>query len=110
MQEKTGSLEEGKLGDILVLKAKDDDPYENLVNAGMEDIELLVLAGNPVYGEMRFLDVFDGKLPAGYTQITVGDREMFVKGDPAGLYREVRKKIGFEKYLDYLPFEPKKEV
>jgi len=34
---------------------------------------------------------------------------MFVKGDPAGLYREVRKKIGFKKELDYLPFEPSKQ-
>jgi cytosine/adenosine deaminase-related metal-dependent hydrolase len=109
MNDRTGSLEEGKLGDIIVLKAKNDDPYENFVNANMKDIELLVLAGNPIYGEMRFLNIFNGTLPAGYTQIKVGNREMFVKGDPAGLYKEVRKKIGFEKKLDYLPFEPVQE-
>ena len=109
MQDRIGTLEEGKLGDILVLKAKNDDPYENLVNAGMQDIELLVLAGKPIYGEMRFLDIFNGKLPDGYTQIKAGKRPMFVKGDPAGLYREVRKKIGFKKKLDYLPFEPEQE-
>ena len=106
MQDKVGSLEEGKLGDILVLNAKSDNPYENLCDAGMEDIELLVLAGNPIYGEMRFIDIFNGNLPAGYTQIKVGEKSMFVKGDPVGLYNEVRKKIGFKKELDYLPFEP----
>jgi len=106
MQEKIGSLDEGKLGDILVLRAKDDDPYENLVNAGMKDIELLILEGKPVYGELRFLDIFKGELPTGYTRIKVGNREMFVKGDPAGLYNQVRNKIGFKKKLDYLPFEP----
>jgi cytosine/adenosine deaminase-related metal-dependent hydrolase len=106
MQEKTGSLDEGKSGDILVLKAKNDDPYENLVDAGMKDIELLILEGKPIYGELRFLDIFSGELPSGYTQIKVGNRDMFVKGDPAGLYNEVRKKIGFKKKLDYLPFEP----
>jgi cytosine/adenosine deaminase-related metal-dependent hydrolase len=110
MQDRIGSLDEGKLGDILVLKANNNDPYENLVEAKMEDIELLVLAGNPIYGETRFLDIFNAaqngtKLPAGYTQIKVGGRSMFVKGDPAGLYSEVRKKIGFKKELDYLPFE-----
>ena len=109
MQDQTGSLDEGKLGDILVLKAKDGDPYENFVNAGMEDIELLVLAGTPIYGELRFLDIFNGKLPRGYTQIKVGNKAMFVKGDPSGLYSEVREKIGFKKYLDYLPFEPEQE-
>jgi cytosine/adenosine deaminase-related metal-dependent hydrolase len=109
MQGQTGSLDEGKLGDILVLKAKDSDPYENFVNADMEDIELLVLAGTPLYGELRFLDIFNGKLPRGYTQIKVGNRAMFVKGDPSGLYSEVREKVGFKKNLDYLPFEPEQE-
>jgi len=106
MQDRIGSLEEGKLADLLVLKANNDDPYENLVAASMQDIELLVLEGTPIYGELRFLDIFGGKLPDGYTQIKVGNRPMFVKGDPAGLYAQARQKIGFKKELDYLPFEP----
>ncbi|MCL2801751.1 MAG: amidohydrolase family protein [Treponema sp.] len=111
MQERIGSLKDGMLGDIMVLKANENCPYENLVNAGMKDIELLILAGKPIFGEMRFLDIFrKNELPEGYTKIKVGDRVMFVKGDPAGLYREVRKKVGFKKELDYLPFEPEEEV
>jgi len=105
MDDRIGTLDEGKLGDILVLKANHDDPYENFVNASMENIELLILAGMPIYGEMRFLDILGGSLPSGYTQIKVSGRPMFVKGDPAGLYREVRRKIGFKKILDYIPFE-----
>jgi len=116
MQDRIGSLEEGKLGDVLVLKARKEDPYENLVSAAMKDIELLVLAGRPIYGEMRFLDFFGhdqsmtaqtkDKLPDGYTKIIVGKRPMFVVGDPAALYREIRARIGFKKVLDFLPFEP----
>ena len=106
MEDRIGTLDEGKSGDILVVKASHDDPYENLVGASMEDIELLVLAGTPIYGETRFLDIFEGKLPPGYTWINAGGREMFVKGDPAGLYSEVRRKVGFKKILDYLPFDP----
>ena len=121
MQDKIGRLEEGMLGDILVLKAKKDDPYENLLNADMKDIELLVLKGKPIYGELRFLDIFgksgsgipgsfarsgSPEMPEGYTKIKTGSREMFVKGDPAGLYNLVREKVGFKKKLDYLPFEP----
>jgi hypothetical protein len=93
------------LGDILVLKTNEEDPYENLVNASIEDIELLALAGMPIYGEMRFLDIFGGILPSGYTQIEAGGRTMFVKGDPAGLYNNIRQKIGFKKMLDYMPKE-----
>ncbi|MDR0600358.1 MAG: amidohydrolase family protein [Treponema sp.] len=106
MDRRLGTLEEGKLADILVLKARRDDPFENLVNAAMEDIELLTLAGTPIYGEHRFLDALGGGLPRGYTNITVGGRPMFIKGDPAGLYRSAREKIGFKKVLDFLPFEP----
>ena len=106
MQDKIGTLDEGKFGDILVVKAKNKDPYENLLELKMEDIELLVLAGTPIYGELRFLDIFKGKMPKGYTQIKVKRKEMFIKGDPAGLYGKVRKKVGFNKKLDYLPFEP----
>jgi cytosine/adenosine deaminase-related metal-dependent hydrolase len=109
MQDRTGSLDEGKLGDVLVLKAKDDDPYENLINASMRDIELLVLAGKPIYGEIRFLDIFKGEMPEGYTQIKEGGRRLFVKGDPARLYKEIREKVGFKKKLDFLPFEPEQE-
>ena len=106
MQDRIGTLEEGKLADLLVIKARQEDPYENLLGAAMEDIELLTLEGKPLYGELRFMDLFGGKLPAGYTQITVGGRAMFVIGDPAGFYSMVRKKIGFKKILDFLPFEP----
>jgi cytosine/adenosine deaminase-related metal-dependent hydrolase len=103
MLDRIGTLDEGKLGDILVLKTSHEDPYENLVNASIEDIELLSLAGTPIYGEMRFLDIFNGVLPSGYTQIEAGGRTMFVKGDPAGLYNNIRQKIGFKKMLDYMP-------
>jgi len=72
----------------------------------MKDIELLVLAGAPVYGETRFMDIFGGALPPGYSQIKVSGRTMFVKGDPAGLYANIRGKIGFKKKLDYMPFDP----
>ena len=109
MQDKIGALEEGKLGDILVLKANNSDAYENLLSASMKDIELLVLAGKPIYGEIRFADLFGlpgDNLPAGFSRIQVGKREMFVAGDPAGLYRTVRSKVGLKKILDYLPFEP----
>jgi cytosine/adenosine deaminase-related metal-dependent hydrolase len=106
MQDRIGTLDEGKLADILVLKGRVSDPYENLASASMEDIELLTLEGKPIYGELRFLDILGGTLPAGYSQITVANRPMFVKGDPASLYMEARKKIGFKKVLDFLPFEP----
>ena len=111
MQDRIGTLEMGMLADVLVLKARNDDPYENLASASMDDIELLTLAGKPLYGEMRFLCILgdalsERELPEGYTGISVGNRSMFVIGDPAALYREIRARVGFKKVLDFLPFDP----
>ncbi len=106
MEGRIGTLDTGKLADILVLSARCDDPYENLAQASMEDIELLVMEGRPLYGETRFLELLGASLPEGYGTVRVGGRDMFVVGDPAALYAEVRRKVGFAKHLDYLPFEP----
>jgi hypothetical protein len=100
---KTGTIEPGKLADLVVIKARRDDPFENLVNAKVEDIELLVVGGKPVYGEERFLELAGDSVS--YSRVKVGKRRMFVAGDPAALYSEVRRKLGFRKILDYLPFE-----
>jgi hypothetical protein len=111
LENNLGSLDEGKLADMLILRGRSGDPYENLASADMGDIEFLSLAGKPLYGELRFLDLFErtlpgGKLPLGFSQITVAGRSMFVTGDPGGFYTQAREKIGFKKNLDFLPFEP----
>ncbi|GMO26538.1 MAG: amidohydrolase family protein [Termitinemataceae bacterium] len=110
MQDKIGTLENGKLADVLVVKGRNSNPYENLVNASMDDIELLTVGGTPVYGEERFLNLLGGKLQPNYTMIKVGTknkfRDMFVIGDPNALYNRIRSKVGFKKMLSFLPFEP----
>jgi hypothetical protein len=108
--DRTGSLEPGKLADVAVFRALHEDPYESLALAGMEDLELLVIAGKPVYGlESVYGDLITKGLDAGerkgYSRIKVGNRTMFVKGDPAALYKGVRASVGFKKKLDYLPFD-----
>jgi cytosine/adenosine deaminase-related metal-dependent hydrolase len=102
----TGSLDEGKYADILILKVRRKDPYENLCAAKSTDIELLTCAGKPVLGEMRFINLFEGALPEDYTTLMIGGRKMFVAGDPLALYRHIRKAVGYKKKLDFLPFEP----
>lgn len=105
MEKITGSLEAGKNADILVMKAVHDDPYENLARARMEDIELLTVDGVPVLAERRFGDLLPNK-GQGYEELHYGGRPVLVKGNPATLYKAVRKAVGFKKNLAYLPFEP----
>jgi hypothetical protein len=99
-----GSIEEEKLADLLLLKPRVENPCEALVEARMEDIELLVQEGTPIYGSARYAGLFQAKKVRA-SRIRVGGREMLVLGDPAGLLQRVREKVGFRKVLDYLPMD-----
>lgn len=107
MEAETGSLEVGKRADLLLLSNRVEDPYENLVNAQMHDIKLLIQDGVPIYGEEKYRDYFDVETK-NYGTVVVNGRKMFVRGNPEALYKSVRKSLGFAKKLDYLPFEVSK--
>ena len=104
----TGKLPCGIFGNQRQLGAFSEALYAtrefDRVLAESEDLELLVVGGEPVYGlEARYGRLFE--LGSGYERLAVGGRRMLVKGDPAALYRGVRTAVGFAKELDYLPFE-----
>ncbi len=102
MQNEIGSLEPGKKADIVILRARTEDHYENFADATMEDIEFLCVDGVPVYAEERFFDL----LPvAEYEELKVDGRKMKVRGTPKALYKSVREAVGFKKKLEYLPFD-----
>lgn len=99
-----GILEPGALADIAVFRARAEDPYESLCRAECGDLELLVVGGEAVFGlESAYGELFDGAAEPG--RVTVSGRKVLVKGDPAALYRRVREAVGFDKKLDYLPFD-----
>lgn len=53
-----GSLEPGKYADLAVLGAKRDDAYENLLHATERDVRLVVIAGQPRYGDASLMALF----------------------------------------------------
>jgi 5-methylthioadenosine/S-adenosylhomocysteine deaminase len=109
LEGRAGQLEPGAWADAAIFRAKADEPYESLTLAGCEDLELLTIEGLPVYGDVaKYGEAFEaiaGTGMAGCGRVRVGGRDMFVKGDPAALYREIREAVGFAKKLDYLPFD-----
>lgn len=102
IQHKTGMLKEHYLADILVIKAKENDPWENLVNAEMHDIALLTIDGLPVLADAMFKNLIDERR---YEKIYRKNHETWVYGNPLTLYQSIRKAVGFEKKLEYMPFE-----
>ena len=53
-----GSVEPGKLADLVVVDGRDDDPYEQLVGARESSITLVVIGGVPRLGQARFMGRF----------------------------------------------------
>ncbi|MDR1868060.1 MAG: amidohydrolase family protein [Treponema sp.] len=109
IEDRLGSLDSGHFADILILKAKTDDVFENIVHASAEDIEFLSMKGKALYGTLRFIDVLGGSLPDGYSIINVGGTPHFIIGDPVTMYRAIRTTVGYNKILDFLPFEPEEQ-
>jgi hypothetical protein len=102
MQDRIGSLDTGKYADLLVFKKKHEDPFESLLISDLEDIELLTREGDPLYGSERFEELFHRRnVP--FTRVCMKGKPMLVVGDPAGLLREIQKRLGFQKILDFMP-------
>ncbi|MBN1410878.1 MAG: amidohydrolase family protein [Spirochaetales bacterium] len=104
IQDDLGSIAPDKRADFLVLKPRRRDPYEAFVNMRMQDIELLVLDGKPIYGMSAYKDFFE-KNGSGFTRTRANKKEIYVKGDPAGLMKRIWKATGKKKHLKFIPLD-----
>ena len=102
MQDRVGSIDKGKLGDLLVVSGDGKDPYSSLVNAQLKNIALIFKEGKPLYGDTDYGEIFED-LSSDYTKITIEGKEKFVIGDPQALMDKLRKTVGFHKELPFLP-------
>jgi 5-methylthioadenosine/S-adenosylhomocysteine deaminase len=55
LSEKIGSLKEGWYADILVLRKKRADAYDSIVHSHPEDVALVLIEGDAVYGKPEFM-------------------------------------------------------
>jgi 5-methylthioadenosine/S-adenosylhomocysteine deaminase len=55
LADKIGTLAPGYYADLLVVKSKEKDPYEALLHASPRDVELVIVGGEPVYGNPELL-------------------------------------------------------
>jgi len=104
MDDVTGSVEKGKLADLLLLQPACSDPYEALLQAEPKDIALLLQEGKPLVGDPMYKELFQSS-GIEYNEIVLQGKPKLAKGDPEGLLKRVRENIGFEKELDYIPID-----
>ncbi|MCD6121281.1 MAG: amidohydrolase family protein [Spirochaetales bacterium] len=104
MDDRIGSISSGKDADLLLIRAQNSDPYEAFVNLNMENIELLLQSGIPLYGAKKYMELFHLR-NADYTEISVKGKRMLVKGDPVFLMKNIREAVGYNKRLDFIPID-----
>ncbi len=101
-----GTLESGKLADLLIIRRKSDDPYKSLVEVKLEDIALITMEGIPLYGDIHFAEFFyifksdDGKK---YEEININGSSKFIVGSPTSLMERIRRNVGYNKEIPFLP-------
>jgi 5-methylthioadenosine/S-adenosylhomocysteine deaminase len=102
IEKELGSLEKGKKGDLLIISGDPKKPYRSLVNAALKDIALVVMEGKPLYGDVRFEEIF-GNFKEEYTKVTIDGTEKYIIGDLNDIMATMRKKVGYNKELPFLP-------
>ena len=58
--QRLGQLTEGYLADVLVVDDRNADPYRNLIDAIEENIQLVAVRGEPLYGDVGLLKAVRG--------------------------------------------------
>jgi 5-methylthioadenosine/S-adenosylhomocysteine deaminase len=102
VEKELGSLEKGKKGDVLIISGNSKKPYSSLVNSDLKDIALVIMEGKPLYGDVRFEQIF-GDFKENYTRVTIQGVEKFIVGDLNDIMAKMRKKVGFHKEFPFLP-------
>ncbi len=105
VDKKLGYISEGYLADITIIKDKKlETPYDSLVEAHFNDIELVLIGGKPYYGYSRYEGIFKKLLGENnYSKCIISGQERLVIGNLPGLIQTIRKKLGFNKELPFIP-------
>ncbi len=102
-----GSLEIGKKADILILKDKRKNPYDQLIEAQPENIEIVIREGIPLFFQERHKKLIQNQaiLRKFYKKITVHNgkhqQKAYLIGDPLKLLKQIRQTVNFKKNFSF---------
>ena len=91
-----------KTDKILLTDVLDDNPYENIPKLKMNNIQLLMTEGRPIYGDESLLRSFEVDTNE-YHLFKSEGRKKFVYGHPEKLLKQIEDKLGYKKEFPYIP-------
>lgn len=87
---------------LMLVKKKHPDIYENIIEAEMEDIELLVHRNKPLYGSLDYIR--EESLSDEYSIVKVANKDRFVLGNPLEISQKIDSILGYRKDFPFLPY------
>ncbi len=101
---RNGLVKKGNIADLTILRDRGGNPWQSVVEAELEDVQLVIIDGLPVYGLARYADLFD-ELGVGYQHIVLKGTDRIIIGDLLGLLKRVSRAVGFKKEFPFIPVE-----
>ncbi len=97
-----GTIKKGNIADLLVVKGNPNKPHKSLVQAKLPDIMLVLFEGKPLYGDPKYKPLFETFKQKIYT-FKINNTPKIGTIDPKGLMKKIRKFVGFQKKIPFLP-------
>lgn len=104
ISDKIGTIEKGKLADIVAISGNTKKPFESAVKSSLKDIVLVIKEGNPLYGDREYEDIFK-QLKVKYMKFKLDGKEKVSVGDPVGVLKQIQKLVKFKKEIPFFPVE-----
>lgn len=109
LSNKLGTIEEGKIADIILIRDTGEDPYKSLVQAKLADIMLVVYNGEPVYGDESVESLFK-TLKISHKRVNLDNTKKIIKigknfPDIKAILKRLNKNVGYDKNLPFVPVD-----
>ncbi len=82
---------------------KKEDAFDNILYQEIDDIQLMVQRGVPLYGDISFMEYLNVD-ENDYYFFKTGNKEKFVVGHPEQIIDKIDSILGYHKSLPYIPF------
>ncbi|EMO59127.1 amidohydrolase domain protein [Leptospira santarosai str. CBC1416] len=104
VEKQLGSIETGKIADIVVLTRNIEDPYTNLCESDLSSVRLVLRDGLPVYGDVS-LESFFEESGAIAERIRIDNIERYLVASPGKLLESIAASLGYKKDLAFFPVQ-----
>jgi len=88
---------------LLLLTMKKEESLDNILYQEIDDIQLMVQRGVPLYGDISFMEYLNVD-ENDYYFFKTGNKEKFVVGHPEQIIDKIDSILGYHKSLPYIPF------